>query len=133
MYSCATANILKDKSIDVARVIRESKVEKQYSHIVNAAGAKSCIGSHRQGRKRDRRDFRMVLDSSCVFCNEIITKRNAAIVAENDMVISFMDNAPVEPGHILVIPKEHFENIFDIDSRYYIEVQLMAKGSRKRL
>ncbi|PYB67883.1 MULTISPECIES: HIT family protein [unclassified Thermoplasma] len=73
----------------------------------------------------------MVLDDSCVFCKEIIIKRNAAIVAENDMVISFMDNAPVEPGHILVIPKEHFENIFDIDQRYYIEVQLMAKRVAK--
>ncbi|KAA8922280.1 HIT family protein [Thermoplasma sp.] len=73
----------------------------------------------------------MVLDASCVFCNEIISKRNAAIVAENDMVIAFMDNAPVEPGHILVIPKEHFENIFDIDNRYYLEVQLMAKRVAK--
>ncbi|WP_010917475.1 HIT family protein [Thermoplasma volcanium] len=70
-------------------------------------------------------------EPSCVFCTEIIQKRNAAVVAENEYTIAFMDKAPVEPGHVLVIPKRHFINIFDIDDFYYIEVQKMVKRVSK--
>ncbi|WP_393971232.1 HIT family protein [Oxyplasma meridianum] len=64
---------------------------------------------------------------SCVFCTEIVTKRNAAIIYEDDLTMAFMDNAPVEQGHVLVIPKSHYSNILDIPVDIYSAVHLVAR------
>lgn len=39
-----------------------------------------------------------------------------------------MDKYPVEEGHVLIIPREHYENIFDIDNKIYLEIQEAAKN-----
>ncbi len=51
---------------------------------------------------------------SCVFCDIVRRKRPAYIVYEDDKVMVFLDKRPYNPGHLLVIPKEHYTNIFDI-------------------
>ncbi|KJE48995.1 MULTISPECIES: HIT family protein [Acidiplasma] len=66
-------------------------------------------------------------DETCVFCREIIRNGKAAFVYEDEYVLAFMDNAPIEEGHVLVIPREHYENIFDIDKEIYIKIQLTVK------
>ncbi|AAT43049.1 HIT family protein [Picrophilus oshimae] len=66
-------------------------------------------------------------DDSCVFCREIIKKRNAAFVYEDDDVVAFMDNAPIDNGHILVIPREHYQDIFSIDNDLYIKIYKTVK------
>lgn len=63
----------------------------------------------------------------CVFCNEIARQRKAAIVYEDDETLAFMDIAPVEQGHTLVIPKEHYVNIFDIDSASFAKVHEVSR------
>lgn len=63
----------------------------------------------------------------CVFCTDVIGNRNGSIVYEDSDTIAFLDYAPVEVGHILVIPKKHFENIFDIDEESYLNVHKVAK------
>ncbi len=63
----------------------------------------------------------------CLFCREIVKDGNASLVFENNNVVAFMDIAPVEAGHVLVIPKEHFENIMDIEEWTYLELQRVAK------
>jgi len=64
---------------------------------------------------------------SCVFCTEIVAKRNAAVIYEDDLTMAFMDNAPVEQGHVLVIPKNHYSNILDIPEDIYSAVHIVAK------
>lgn len=39
----------------------------------------------------------------------------ADIVYEDDLVLAFLDIAPVNNGHTLIIPKKKFVNIFDAD------------------
>ncbi len=54
------------------------------------------------------------MSSDCVFC-EIVAKRSPAnIVYEDDSVVAFLTNRPVNEGHTLVVPKQHFENIYDV-------------------
>lgn len=51
---------------------------------------------------------------SCEFCR-IVTKENAAsIVFEDEKSMAFLDKRPVNDGHTLVIPKLHYENIYEI-------------------
>lgn len=63
----------------------------------------------------------------CVFCEDIIRQKNAAFVYEDEATLAFMDYAPVEEGHVLVIPKKHFENVLDIDRDNYLQVHIAAK------
>ncbi len=63
----------------------------------------------------------------CVFCRDIVRDGKASIVFENNNVMAFMDIAPVEAGHVLVIPKEHYVNIMDIEEEIYLELQKVAK------
>lgn len=49
--------------------------------------------------------------SDCVFCN---LPNDRVIVFENQHAFAINDKFPVTNGHILIIPKRHFENYFDI-------------------
>lgn len=51
----------------------------------------------------------------CIFCKIIKRQLPASIVFENDVVIAFMDIQPVNPGHVLVVPKVHHELITELD------------------
>ncbi len=50
----------------------------------------------------------------CIFCEIIAGNIPAAKVYEDEHVFAFMDIAPANPGHTLVIPKQHYRNIFDM-------------------
>ena len=48
-------------------------------------------------------------------------------VAETDKFFAFLDIAPVQVGHTLVIPKAEIDYIFDMPEADYIELQLFAR------
>lgn len=50
----------------------------------------------------------------CIFCAIVAGKIPSAKVYENEHVFAFMDIAPANPGHLLIIPKEHYRNIYDM-------------------
>lgn len=51
--------------------------------------------------------------NDCVFCKIIKGELPCVKVYEDGKVLAFLDISPVNPGHTLVVPKEHFENILD--------------------
>lgn len=48
-------------------------------------------------------------------------------IAEDDRHFAFLDINPVAPGHILVIPKQETDYIFDLNDDDYASLQLFAK------
>jgi histidine triad (HIT) family protein len=52
--------------------------------------------------------------SECIFCQIIAGKVSSNIVYQDEYVMAFLSNHPVNPGHTLVVPKKHYENIYDI-------------------
>lgn len=54
--------------------------------------------------------------SDCLFCKIVNGEIPAAKVYEDDDVLAFLDIAQVTKGHTLVIPKQHFENMYDLPS-----------------
>ena len=50
----------------------------------------------------------------CVFCEIIAGNIPASTIYEDEHVFAFMDIAPANPGHTLVIPRQHYRNIFDM-------------------
>jgi histidine triad (HIT) family protein len=53
-------------------------------------------------------------ESACVFCQIIRKDAPASIVYEDEYVAAFLSNRPVNEGHSLVVPKRHYDNIFEI-------------------
>ena len=51
----------------------------------------------------------------CLFCKIIKGEIPCTKLYEDDKVLAFLDIAPVNHGHTLVIPKKHSTNIFDIE------------------
>ena len=53
--------------------------------------------------------------SDCVFCALVAGEREASVVYDDDRLLGFMDLHPVNPGHVLLVPKEHATAIADVD------------------
>ena len=53
--------------------------------------------------------------SDCVFCALVAGEREASVVYEDDRLLGFMDLHPVNPGHVLLVPKEHATAMADVD------------------
>ncbi len=50
----------------------------------------------------------------CIFCDLIRGAAEVSICYEDSVSIAFMDIQPVNMGHVLVVPKEHYEVLKDI-------------------
>ena len=57
----------------------------------------------------------MLVPMNDVFQKIIAREIPAEILYEDEHTLAFLDNSPNVPGHTLVIPKKHIENIFDAD------------------
>jgi histidine triad (HIT) family protein len=53
----------------------------------------------------------------CTFCDLIRGAAEVSIVYEDSTAIAFLDIQPVNPGHVLVVPREHYEVLQDIPRR----------------
>ncbi|MFW0838110.1 MAG: HIT family protein [Candidatus Komeilibacteria bacterium] len=60
----------------------------------------------------------------CIFCKIVAGEIPSYKVYEDDNVLAFLDIAPCNPGHTLVIPKQHYKNIEDASEE--ILAQLMS-------
>ena len=48
-------------------------------------------------------------------------------IAENENFLAFLDIAPIQKGHTLVIPKKEVDYIFDLDDDLYLGLHAFAK------
>ncbi len=51
--------------------------------------------------------------TDCIFCKIINGEIPSAKVYEDDLVYAFLDISQTTPGHTLLVPKEHVQDIFD--------------------
>ena len=63
----------------------------------------------------------------CPFCRIASGKAPASIVYEDVTVLAFMDLNPANVGHILVVPKEHLENIYEVPEKVLAEMFSVVK------
>lgn len=55
----------------------------------------------------------MSAQKDCLFCQMVAGSVSCTQVYEDERVLAFRDIAPQMPVHILVIPKNHYDNIAD--------------------
>ncbi len=53
--------------------------------------------------------------NDCIFCKIIKGEIPSNTIYEDDTIKVMMDINPKTNGHLLVLPKEHYENLLDID------------------
>lgn len=53
--------------------------------------------------------------NECLFCQIVENKIPSRTVYEDDLIKVIMNINPNSDGHLLIIPKKHYENLFDID------------------
>lgn len=74
---------------------------------------------------------------NCPFCALINKQLHADVVFENKKAIAFLPLKIEAYGHVLVVPKKHFENIFDMPraeaASYLQSVQSVSLLLKKQL
>jgi len=62
----------------------------------------------------NRGEVGVMSESACIFCQIIRKEAPASIVYEDEQVAAFLSNRPVNEGHIPVLPKKHYVDIYEI-------------------
>ena len=55
------------------------------------------------------------MTEQCIFCKIVNKEIPADIIYEDDKIVAFLDIHPVSRGHLLVIPKNHTNDILETD------------------
>lgn len=58
-----------------------------------------------------------VAATGCLFCQIVAGDVPAHVVADEPEVMGFLDIRPLFPGHVLVVPKLHYETLVDLPTR----------------
>ena len=66
--------------------------------------------------------------TDCIFCKIIKKEIPAEIVYEDEKVLGFLDIRPVNPGHVLLIPKEHHPYLTETPDRVISDIFVKAKA-----
>lgn len=69
----------------------------------------------------------------CLFCKIVAGEIPASKVYEDEQILAFLDISQATPGHTLVIPKEHYRNIFDLDPQVAEALFKQIPGLARRL
>lgn len=60
--------------------------------------------------------------NGCIFCKIISGEAPAFRVLEDEHCVAFLDIAPANPGHCLVVPRQHASNLWEISEEAYEHV-----------
>jgi histidine triad (HIT) family protein len=52
----------------------------------------------------------------CIFCDIIQGKKQGNFIYEDESHVAFLDKYPIDYGHSLVLPRDHFEKVTDMNS-----------------
>ena len=69
----------------------------------------------------------------CFFCKIANKEMVADVVYENDGAVGVLDVHPVAPGHTMILPKVHAENILDLPKNKIEPVFIAVKEMTKKL
>jgi len=50
----------------------------------------------------------------CKFCAIVDGGEHAHVVFEDEISVAFLDHRPLFPGHSLLVPRDHYETIWDL-------------------
>lgn len=66
-------------------------------------------------------------DDNCIFCKIAAGEIPSATLYEDDDFRVILDLGPASEGHALILPKEHFANLYEIEDEVASKVLVLAK------
>jgi histidine triad (HIT) family protein len=70
--------------------------------------------------------------SDCLFCRVATGREQSYVVFEDEESVAFLDIRPVFHGHVLLIPRQHYETMVDLPSELgchlFTNAQLLARA-----
>lgn len=67
------------------------------------------------------------MSNNCIFCSIIGKEISSTTIYEDEWVKAIMDISPANKGHIILISKQHCENIFELDDEGAGRIFTVAK------
>ena len=75
--------------------------------------------------------------ASCTFCRIVRGEADADRVLEDANTLAFLDHRPLFPGHVLLVPRQHFATLGDLPRPLVVEpfenTQRMARAAERAL
>ena len=69
----------------------------------------------------------------CIFCKILKKEIPAHFIYEGDNISAFLDTNPLNKGHVLVIPNEHYVDVFDIKTEALEELINKSQEIAKKI
>lgn len=66
-------------------------------------------------------------DENCIFCKIAAGEIPSATLYEDDDFRVILDIGPASKGHALILPKEHYANLYELDDEIASKVMMLAK------
>ena len=66
-------------------------------------------------------------DENCIFCKIAAGEIPSATLYEDDDFRVILDLGPASKGHALILPKNHYRNLYDIDDEVASKAILLSK------
>ena len=66
-------------------------------------------------------------DENCIFCKIIAGEIPSRTIYEDEEFKVILDVSPASKGHALILPKNHYANLFDIDEEVAARAMKLAK------
>ncbi len=73
------------------------------------------------------------MKADCIFCKIIQGDIPSFTVYEDDLFKVILDRFPAAPGHMLIIPKQHYQDIFDLPEDVAKALYPLAKQMAVRI
>jgi histidine triad (HIT) family protein len=73
------------------------------------------------------------VSDDCIFCAIAAGEAPATMVAEDERTVAFMDISPATDGHLLVIPRAHYEDVLVIDDADLDATMHAARAMARRV
>lgn len=66
-------------------------------------------------------------DENCIFCKLANGDITTATLYEDDDFRVILDAGPASKGHALILPKEHYKNLYELDDEIAAKALVLAK------
>jgi hypothetical protein len=74
---------------------------------------------------------------ACEFCRIVQGEIHRYVVFEDEVSMGFLDDRPLFPGHVLLIPREHYETLADLPRELvaplFLNARLLARAVEEGL